>query len=153
MFFFVFSTSNQETEGPALTIDCPSCGERAPAESAEIVENGTLFFFIPTIRNRTTRLTCRNCGRSFYLNLPLKEVSQLHSADLHQMLWDTPSSVLPTVLALIALAASIIPFAGLFVALLTQPFIWKTPSWQRIISLLALIISFFTTFFYLAFHL
>lgn len=153
MFFFVFSTSNQETEGPALTIDCPSCGERGPADSAEMVENGTLFFFIPAIRNRTTRLTCRNCGKSFHLNLPLKDVSQLPSADLHQMLWDTPSSVLPSVLAMIALAASIIPFAGLLVAILTQPFIWKTPSWQRIFSLIAVIISFFTTFFYVAFQL
>lgn len=61
--------------------------------------------------------------------------------------------MLPTVLALIALVASIIPFAGLLFALITQPFIWKTPSWQRIISLFALIISFFITFFYLAFYL
>ncbi|HOL89470.1 MAG TPA: hypothetical protein PK965_09670 [Anaerohalosphaeraceae bacterium] len=149
----MFSTSCRETEGPALTIDCPSCGERGPADSAEIVEKGTLFFFIPSFRVRTTRLTCRNCGRSFSLNLPLKEVSQLTPADLHQMLWKTPSSLLPTVLALIALAASIIPFAGLLFALITQPFIWKTPSWQRIVSLFAVIISFFSTFFYLAFRL
>jgi len=68
------------------------------------------------------------------------------------MLWNTPSSLLPTVLALIALVASIIPFAGLLVALITQPFIWKTPSWQRIVSLFAIIISFFSTFFYLVFR-
>jgi predicted nucleic-acid-binding Zn-ribbon protein len=145
MFFLMFSTSHQETEGPTVTMDCPSCGRRGPAESKEVFEQGTLFLLIPSFRHRTTWLTCRNCGKTFYVNRSLEELSGLHPAELGGMLYDNPSYWGPTILVLIALACSVIPFVGLLVAFLTQPWIWKSPGWQRILSWVALIISFIST--------
>lgn len=152
MFLLILSTSYQETKGPTIPIDCPSCGVRGPADSKEVLEQMTFFFFIRLVPARSTWLTCQNCGKTFYLNLPLEEVSRLSPADFYQMLQDKPSNFMATIWALIALVASVIPLVGLIVALLTQPLIWKSHGWQRILSFLALIISFFSTFVYLAFH-
>lgn len=150
MFFFIFSTTRQETEGPTVTIDCPVCGLSGPADSREIAEKASLFF-LPYLRVRTTQLTCQNCGETFCLSIPVDELNAIGADSLNQMLREHSSSLVRTAVALASLASAFVPVAGLIVALITLPSIWKIPSWQRIVSILALILSFFSTVFYWTF--
>lgn len=151
VILFGFGASRRENQGPAINIQCPHCGLHSPAASKEVVDWFALFF-IPCFRLRRTTLCCLNCGKTFALPVPIDQLSQIPPDALNQMLEQAVPSAGTSLLAVLALPASLIPIIGIAIAASALALTWKTPAWQKTLSATALVMSIFFTIFFLTFY-
>ncbi len=151
VILFGFGASHRENQGPTINIQCPHCGLHSPAASKEVVDWFALFF-IPCFRLRRTTLRCLNCGKTFALPVPIDQLSQIPPDTLNQMLEQAVPSTGASLLAVLALPASLIPIIGIAIATSALALTWKTPAWQKTLSATALVMSIFFTIFFLTFY-
>ncbi|HOT73909.1 MAG TPA: zinc ribbon domain-containing protein [Anaerohalosphaeraceae bacterium] len=151
VILFGFGASRRENQGPTIDIQCPHCGLLSPAVSKEVIDWFALFF-IPCFRLRRTKLCCLKCGKIFALPLPIDQLSQIPPDTLNQMLEQAVPSAGTSLLAVLALPASLIPIVGIAIAASALALAWKTCGWQKTFSAIALVMSIFFTIFFLIFH-
>ena len=139
---------HSETEkrpGPDLVINCPACHNRdASATTYDQRIQERIWGLIPVNDTSSTWVVCTECNailRSRVTAAKLKGKTADELSD--QMYFD--AGLVPKVLAMIGIVLAIFPFVGLVMAAIALFMNRKSPTWARMISVVALILSLLTS--------
>jgi hypothetical protein len=141
----LFSEVTEETPGPMICFDCPGCGQQRaqgfPYQRMSRVWFLHLFPIVPkNLATKETWITCLQCGVLLGSELKLADLVGKTPEELIGRIYFR-TTFLQKALAVIALFVAIVPLVGFVMSLIAVVANWKTRTWPKRISMIALVLS------------
>jgi len=131
----------KEEQGPDIEFNCPVCGASTIiGETYETTEIAKLFFFIPILKLRNTRIQCSNCGKSVVCTSPLSKIHQYTKDEIQNFIRYYPSNF-GKILSVLSFILCLIPFFNIFLPLIALFIVRGTQGWPKFLAKFSLIIG------------
>ncbi len=135
------STERTYTEGPDLTINCPSCCKQDIIfTTQETLEKSYLLFFIPLSNVKFLTVRCTNCQKKLSAYLSLDQIESMNDKGIEIKFLTSISLIIKSVIVIGACVA-IFPIIGLLVNIIAFACVAKEKLKWRTTSILALVFS------------